>query len=247
MPADEAAQRPPNTNARTSNRRIRAGRASPAHVSWSRVLKALRLLLALAVPVAAYYVLRWFGVSVYATILVVAASSALPALVSLLRHRPVGHIGLYYSLMSVGALLIALMPGSTELLLAKGAILTAVTGGWFLATLRSHRPLTYVLTRPLIEGRLGWPGGWEQWWEESPRFRRMWRVSTVMWACGLFLDAAARVAMAYTLPHDDVPGLALILYVVTLVVLNVLTNVFYIVYPARERIARVIAAKSSRE
>lgn len=48
--------------------------------------------------------------------------------------------------------------------------------------------------------------------------------------------------MAYTLPPDDVPGLALALYVVTLVALNVVTNIFYIVYPARERIDRFMAA-----
>lgn len=214
-------------------------------MTWQRVLRVLRLISALAVPAAAYYVLRWMGVAVYATILAVAAGSALPAAVSLLRRVPVGRISLYYSLMSVGALLVALLPGSTELLLAKGAILTAATGAWFLATLRSARPLTYVLTRPLIEGRLGWPGGWEQWWADSPRFRRMWRISTIMWAVGLFLDAGARVVMAYTLPSDEVPGMAVVLYLVTLVILNVVTNAFYIVYPARERVALFVAARSA--
>lgn len=142
-------------------------------MTWPRVLRLLKLLAALVVPVAAYYVLRRLGVGVYATALIVAVSSGLPAVLDLVRRRPVGRIALYYSLMSVGALLVALLPGSTELLLAKGAILTAAAGAWFLASLRGSRPLTYVLTRPLIEGRLGWPGGWDDWWNDSPRFRRM--------------------------------------------------------------------------
>lgn len=209
-------------------------------MTWPRVIRTIRLLAALLIPLAAYYVLRWAGLGVYATMLVVAAGSAVPAVVSLLRRRSVGRIALFYSLMSIGSLLVALLPGSTELLLAKGAILTAATGAWFLASLRGSRPLTFVFSRPLLEGRLGWPGGWEDWWRNSQRFRRMWRVSTGMWAVGLFIDAAARVSMAYTLPHDDVPGLATALYIVTVIILNVVTNVFYLVYPARERAERLI-------
>ncbi|WP_125615410.1 VC0807 family protein [Specibacter cremeus] len=209
----------------------------------NRAFAVLRLLVALLLPVAAYYVLRALGVDTYATLLIVAAVGALPAVASLLRRRPVGRIATFYSLMSVGSLLVALLPGSTELLLAKGAILTAATGFWFLASLRGTRPLTYLFSRPLLEGRLGWPGGWEQWWQDSARFRRMWRVSTIMWAAGLFLDAAARVVMAYTLPHDDAPGVATALYVVTVVVLNVVTNAFYVFYVARERIDRLRVAR----
>ncbi|ALE05817.1 hypothetical protein AL755_10625 [Arthrobacter sp. ERGS1:01] len=207
-------------------------------LSRRNIVKALRLLVVLLLPVAAYYALRAIGTDVYLTLLIVAAASAFPAIVSLVRRRPVGRIALFYSLMSVGSLLVALMPGSTELLLAKGAILTAATAGWFLASLRGARPLTYAFSRPLLEGRLGWPGGWEDWWRDSQRFRRMWRASTVMWAVGLLIDAGARVVMAYTLPHDDVPGLATGLYVVTVVVLNVVTNAYYVLYPARERAAR---------
>lgn len=212
-------------------------------LSRRNIVNALRLLVALLLPVAGFYALRALGADVHLTLLVVAVASALPAIVSLVRRRPMGRIALFYSLMSVGSMLVALMPGSTELLLAKGAILTTVTAGWFLASLRGARPLTYALTRPLIEGRLGWPDGWEAWWRDSQRFRRMWRVSTIMWAAGLLIDAIARVVMAYTLPHDDVPGLAAGLYVVTLVVLNLVTNAYYVFYPARERVARFRAGQ----
>ena len=56
----------------------------------------------------------------------------------------------------------------------------------------------------------------------------MWRTSSTLWAIGTLLDAAARVAMAYTLPPDLVPGLNLAMYVATAVVLNVVTTVVYV-------------------
>ena len=44
---------------------------------------------------------------------------------------------------------------------------------------------------------------------------------------GLLADSAVRVLMAYTLPIDSVPALGTALYVVTSVVLSLLTGVYY--------------------
>ena len=55
-----------------------------------------------------------------------------------------------------------------------------------------------------------------------------WRTSSTLSAIGTLLDAVARVAMAYTLPPDLVPGLNLAMYVATAVVLNVVTTVVYV-------------------
>lgn len=55
----------------------------------------------------------------------------------------------------------------------------------------------------------------------------MWRVSSVLWGIGTLADAALRVVLAYTLPVDEVPGLATALYAVTSAVL-VVTNVYYV-------------------
>lgn len=124
---------------------------------------------------------------------------------------------------------ISLLPGDERFLLARDALVTAGVGSWFLASLWwSDRPLAYQLARPMVEGRLGWVGDWERRWEEDERFRRMWRTSSVLWAAGTFLDAIARVVMAYTLPADAVPGLNLAMYVATAVVLNVVTTVVYV-------------------
>ncbi|MHA6761370.1 DUF3159 domain-containing protein [Streptacidiphilus sp. PAMC 29251] len=64
-------------------------------------------------------------------------------------------------------------------------------------------------------------------WERSTRFRRIWRVSTAIWAAAMLLDGAARVVMAYTLPVDAVPALGAVLWPVTLVLRQVVNGVYY--------------------
>lgn len=189
---------------------------------------ALTLLCSLGLPVLLYYVLRGFGVSVYTALLITAALSAVPSIYQLVRRRTVGTIALYFSAMSIAALAISMLPGSAEFLLARGAVLTGATAVLFAVSLRARRPVVFWLTRPILEGRWNWPAHWDGLYEESSRFRRMWQVATLMWAAGLMGDAVGRVVMAFTLPPDIVPALATVLYVVTLVVLNVATNVYYI-------------------
>lgn len=113
----------------------------------------LSLAVGVAVPLVVYYVLRWAGAGVYAALLASAAASGLPAGVALIRKSTVNLVATYFSLMSFAALLLAFVPGSTRFLLARDAVLTAATGGWFLGSLWRRRPLTFVLTRPLLEGR----------------------------------------------------------------------------------------------
>lgn len=81
-----------------------------------------------------------------------------------------------------------------------------VTGACFIASLAGRRPLAYLLSQPLLEGRFRWPQRWDGLWARSPRFRRMWRVSSVLWGVGTLTDAALRVVTAYTLSPDLVPA-----------------------------------------
>jgi hypothetical protein len=67
---------------------------------------------------------------------------------------------------------------------------------------------------------------WDELWELLPRFRRMWQVTTVIWGAAFLLDAAVRVVMAYGLPVDDVPALAGALWLVTFLLLQIITNVY---------------------
>lgn len=97
----------------------------------------------------------------------------------MVRHRRVDGVSLYFTVMTLGALVVALVPGSTRFLLAREAILTAVTGVWFVVSTRGSRPLAYAFTGPPLEGRFRWPTDWGALWSVSPRFRRMWRISSL--------------------------------------------------------------------
>jgi hypothetical protein len=65
-------------------------------------------------------------------------------------------------------------------------------------------------------------------WQRSPRFRRIWTVTTVIWSVALLIDAAVRVAMAYTLPIDSIPGFSGALWIVTLLALQIITNTYFL-------------------
>ena len=206
-----------------------------AVVDRQRALLAGRFVVGLAVPVVLFYVLRSFGVSVYLSLLVGTLVTAAPSVVGLVRGRSTGALSTYWTAMLLGSVAIAFVSGDTRFLLARDAVLTAATGVWFLLSVRAHRPLTYHFTRPLLEGRFHWPDDWDALWDRSPRFRRMWRVSSVMWGIGTLLDAAARVALAYTIDPDLVPAVSTVLYVVTCVVLIVVTNVYYVMCGVHDR------------
>ncbi|RAX50182.1 hypothetical protein DQ353_06725 [Arthrobacter sp. AQ5-05] len=122
----------------------------------------------------------------------------------------------------------AFVPGSPQFLLARDAPITAGTGIWFISTLRGARPLVQTLAKPLIEGPFHWPGGWEAHWEQAPRFRRMWRISSIMWGCGFLLDAVLRVILAYSLEPDPVPAVTTAMHLATNLVLILLSNAFHI-------------------
>lgn len=189
----------------------------------------LRPVVGIAGSTGLYYLLRHLGVSVYAALVVGAVVSLAPACLSLLRGRRPSGLEAFFTVLLFASFAVALLPGDERFLLAKDALVTSGVGCWFLASLRwADRPLAYQFAKPMIEGRGGWVGDWERRWREDEWFRRMWRTSSAWWAAGTLADAVARVVMAYALPADVVPGLNLAMYVVTLVVLNVVTTVVYV-------------------
>jgi hypothetical protein len=183
----------------------------------------------LIAPTVLLYVLIWGGASLYAALLASASVSAVSALVSYWRGGSNGRFAPYMLAMALASFAIALVTGSDRFLLAKESVLTALVGCWFLASIWSERPLTYRFTRPLLEGRIGRGGApWEVLWTREPRFRRIWRVSSAMWAGVTLIDAVIRVVMAYTLPVNVVPAMQTGLLVATTLLMQVVTNVYYL-------------------
>ncbi|GAA5190986.1 hypothetical protein GCM10023322_47360 [Rugosimonospora acidiphila] len=211
--------------------------------SGRRVLA--RVLADVVVPVAAYYGLRWAGLGAFAALLAGAIVSGAIVLGRVLRDRRADGLAVFTLTVMLLGVGVALISGSARLLLAREAWVTGLAGLWFIGSLWTRRPLSYQFTRPMLEGRWGWPGSWERLWSAAPRFRRMWRVSTVMWGVALLADAAARLAMAYTLPVDAVPALTTTLYAVTTGILISVTNLYYRASGALNRRSPLYAAPGS--
>lgn len=218
------------------------GREEPTRPARSSRQMLLAFAFDLVAPIALYYGLRSAGVGVFLALIIGAVAPGLSAAVNFIRGRRVDGLGMSVMallLLSVG---VSFISGSPRFLLAKDGWFTAIWGAWFFVSLRGKRPLTFVFSRPLLEGRKvfdptvrKWvaPVGesWDTLWERVPQFRRVWQVSTVIWGAATLGDAAIRVLMAYMLPVDLVPGLGGALWPVTFVVLQVITNVYF--YRAR--------------
>jgi len=178
-------------------------------------------------PIAAYYLLHSLGAS---NLMALSAGAVLPALsagYTLAVKRRADGVALFVLATMLASIAVAVVAHDPRFLLAKDGLVTGLWGLWFLVSVRARRPAAFVFARPLMEHwRLFTVHDWDALWEREPAFRRIWRVCTVMWAVGLLADAAARVVMSYTLPVAVVPGLGGVLWPVTFVVLQVVTNVY---------------------
>jgi hypothetical protein len=182
----------------------------------------------LLAPTGLIYLLIWQGVSLYLALLASALFSAVSSVVAYLRRTGRQRFAPYMLTLSLVGLAIAFITGSDRFLLAKESVLTALVGCWFLASIWRERPLTYELTKAMLEGRWGGKGiSWEDLWQRDSHFRHIWRVSSLLWAVVTFLDAIIRVVMAYKLPVDLVPAMQTGLLIVTGLLMQVVTGVYY--------------------
>lgn len=198
---------------------------------------ALTVLVDLVAPIALFYGLRAGGASVYVALIAGGLPPALHAVVQIVVARRVDRLACGVLAMLLVSAAVSLINGSPRFLLAKDGLLTAAWGAWMLISLLGDRPLTFLFSRPLLEGRrLPDPRtrrrtrtshSWDELWQRIPRFRRVWRVTAAIWGAALLVDAALRVIMAYMLPVDVVPGLSGALWPATFVVLQIVTNVYF--------------------
>lgn len=199
----------------------------------------------IGLPMALYYVLRASGVEYHTALVVSSFIPGLSVVSDLLRRRKPDRLGLYMTVMMLASAVVSLLVHDGRLLLAKDGWFTAVAGLWFLAGARGERPLAFVFTRFLLEGRVG-PNreSWDVLWERLPAFRRIWRVVSVIYGTGLLIDAVVRVVIAYTLPVDAVPGVNTAQYVVWLLLMQVAINVYLVPSGLYNRYSRLYAELS---
>jgi hypothetical protein len=123
---------------------------------------------------------------------------------------------------------LALTVHSPRLVLARGRVHYWALGPVVRCDAVVAPPGCVHICQALDEGRrlLG-TRSWDGLWEASAEFRRIWRVSTVIWAAALLTDAVVGVVMSVTLPVDVVPGLGGALWPVAFLIIQVVTNIYY--------------------
>lgn len=204
-----------------------SGASTTASGTASEPSVLLTVLVDFGVPIGLYYGLTAAGVD---DVLALTAGAAVPAaatLVRFVRTRRVDVLGVFVTVMLVLSIVVSLTSGSARLLLVRDGWLTGVAGLGFLVSLRGRRPLAFGFSRRLLERRSRGGRDWDELWDVEPRFRRIWRVTTVIWGIGLIVDAGVRTLMAYTLPVHVVPALNGVQYGVFTLLMLVIVNIYH--------------------
>ena len=195
-------------------------------------------LIDIVAPIAVYYVARAIGASVWVALFAGGAIPAISVLGGLLRRRRPDTMGLLVLAALAVSALVSVVNGSPRALLARDGLTTAAWACYMYLSLLAARPATFVVSRPLLEGRRvfdpatrSWvrPAAvsWDDLWTRLPQFRRIWRVCTVIWGTAILADSVIRFAMAATLPIGIIPALGGALWPVTFIALQVVTNVYF--------------------
>jgi hypothetical protein len=196
------------------------------------------LALDMVAPIALFYGIRAAGGSIWLALAAGGVVPALGALAGILTRRRVDTMAIVMLAALSASAALSVLTGSPRALLARDGLVTGAWAGYMYLSLLASRPVTFAVSRPLLEGRRvfdsvtrAWvrPSGqsWDELWERLPQFRRIWRVCTVIWGTALLADAVIRMAMAYALPIGVAPALGGALWPVTFIALQVVTNVYF--------------------
>ncbi len=197
------------------------------------------LVLDIVAPIALFYGVRGAGGSLWLALMAGGVLPVITTAADLVTRRRADLIGLVMLAALAVSAALSLVSGSPRALLARDGLVTAGWAGYMYLSLLARRPATFTVSRPLLEGRRvfdfatrSWvrPAtvSWDKLWDRSPRFRRIWRTCTVIWGTAILADAVVRVLMAAVLPVSVVPALGAALWPVTFVVLQVVTNVYFV-------------------
>ncbi|MGH3400115.1 MAG: VC0807 family protein [Streptosporangiaceae bacterium] len=198
----------------------------------------LTMVIDIVVPIAVFYGVRGAGGSVWLALALGAVAPAASAVAGLVRGRRPDTMGVMILATLALSAGLSLLTGSPRVLLARDGLLTGAWAAYMYLSLLARRPATFVISRPLLEGRRVYDPAqrrwvrsaartWDELWEQVPRFQSIWLVCTVIWGTAILADAVVRVVMAYALPVGVVPALGGALWPVTFIVLQVITNVYF--------------------
>lgn len=163
----------------------------------------------LALPIAAYYLLRIVGVSDVIALACGAVLSAtrVTAVAIRARHLDVA-AAVVLGVFALG-MLDLLISKDARVALATSSLLTGALGLWCLGSLLVGRALAHWLFLPLLTaGQQDQEAFWHQAWQNAPTYRHALRTVTLGWGCLLFGEAVLRLILVLLLPTDVMVGVS---------------------------------------
>jgi hypothetical protein len=200
------------------------------------------LVVDIGLPLALYYGLRALGAGDLTALLAGTVPGLISSAVSIARERRTDLVGMAVALSMVASAVVAVLGGDARLLLIRNAWISLPFAGVTLWSLRHPQPLCYTVTRAVMPRRAA---VMDRLWDEDPRFRRAWKWITIWWGIATVVDGVVRIMLSYRLPIAVVPALDPVITAVTIVTLQVPTQVllrrsgsWHLVFaPRRSRVA----------
>ncbi|MFJ7076348.1 VC0807 family protein [Streptomyces sp. NPDC098781] len=162
------------------------------------------LIIDVAVPLGAYYILRnGFGMS---TLMALGLSSVVPAVRTgwgVWRTREVNGLAALILFVNVVSLLLSFVAGDPRLMLAKDSAVSSTIGIGIIVSVVLGKPMMTAGMKPwVVKGDAGREAAWARLHAGSARFRRAERVFSLVWGVVLLAECVVRIVGAYTLPVD---------------------------------------------
>ncbi|GAA3578060.1 VC0807 family protein [Streptomyces osmaniensis] len=162
------------------------------------------LLIDVAVPIGAYYLLKnGFGMS---TLMALALSSIVPAVRTgwgALKSRQVNGMAALILFVNVVSLLLSFVAGDPRLMIAKDSAVSSTIGIGIIVSVVLGKPMMTAGMKPwVVKGDAGREAAWARLHAGSARFRRAERMFSLVWGVVLLAECVVRVVGAYTLPVD---------------------------------------------
>jgi len=212
---------------------------TPQRTADPRRAVLVNLAVNLVAPLGLFYGLRAAGVDQWLALMIGAIPPTVHAVYGVVVRRKIDALALFT--LSILGLSVAtsFVTGSPRFLLAKDGWMTAVAGVWILATLW-RTPFLQQFLMSMTTGETH-----ERFtlsWRDSPTYRHVLRMATVMWGVGLLGDSVVRVVLVYALPVDQVPLVNTLQYLVVYFALEIGTRL----YLRRKSVAGKVLAESGQ-
>lgn len=160
----------------------------------------LPLILDVAVPLASYYLMRHFGVSLVMALAISGTVPAVRVVWSTIRERTADGLALAVLVLTLVGIPVAFLTGTPKLLLAKDSVGTGVFGCWLLSSAFLGRPAMANGMRAFLARTEGSALAWEQLSANSAEFRANLRAATLVWGVGFVVECVARIVTVVLLP-----------------------------------------------